>query len=235
MLCGEREKGRFPPMPGGVVLNFRKKIRNFCLVILALVLTGCAPAEPEPTPPQATLPSGDLTCLEISRFTGSFVEDGTDEAVTDVAAILVDNDTGRFLDLATVIYTVGNRTATFLVSGLPAGEQAWVLEKDRMTITEGDELVFKDCQTSFNDGAILTTDDLAVARQGNTVTVENRTDKTLTNVCIYYKNKLEDGTFLGGITYLMSFDSLEPGASAQNSARHFDDNSVIVRYGYQAG
>lgn len=205
------------------------------MVVLALTLTGCTPTQPEPEPTPTAKPSGDLTCLEISRFTGSFVEDGTDEAVTDVAAILVANDTGQFLDLATVTYTVGTRTATFLVSGLPPGQRAWVLEKDRMTIAEGDKLVFEDCQTSFNSGAMLTTDALALTRKGNTVTVENLTESTLTNVCIYYKNKLEDGTFLGGITYLMSFEDLPPGGTAQSSAGHFGDNSVIVRYGHQTG
>lgn len=202
------------------------------MLALILTLTGCAPAQPEQT--DATQPpGGELTCLEISRFTGSFVEDGSDEAVTDVAAILVANDTGKYLDLATVTYTVGDQTATFRVTGLPPGGKAWVLEQDRLTLAEDDELVFDECQTSFNESAILTTDDLAVTSQGGTVTVENRTDGTLTNVCIYYKNPLEDGTFLGGITYLMSFGNLPPGDTGQTSAAHFGEDSIIVRYGYQ--
>lgn len=216
-------------------MNFWKKLRFICTILVFLLMAGCAPAEPAPQPTQTAPSSGDLTCLEISRFTGKFVEDGGDEAVTDVAAILVSNDTGYFLDHATVTYTVGERTATFQVAGLPAGRRAWVLEQNRMTIGDGDELVFQDCKTSFNPGAVLNTDDLEVTRQGHTVTVKNLTDTTLNNVCIYYKNQMEDGTFLGGIAYLVSFDTLEPGESAQNSAKHFSEDSVIVRYSYQAG
>ena len=208
------------------------RIVSACLAVL-LMLSGCSePQQPEET----TAPTqivGDLICVEISRFSGTFVEDGTDTQVTDVAAILVANETGKFLDLATVTYTVGDQTATFQITGLPAGERAWVLEKNRMTISEGDELVFEDCQTSYNANPVLSTDDLAVTRNGNSLTVENKSGQTLKNVCVYYKNRMDDGTFLGGITYLISFGDMAPGETVQRTAGHFGDRSAIVRYSYQ--
>lgn len=215
----------------------KRLIGTGCLCILALLLTlsGCGQISPEETQP-ATQPlrTGDLVCLEISRFSGEFVEDGSDKAVTDVAAILVANETTQFLDLATVTYTVGDRTATFKITGLPAGEKVWVLEQDRMSITQSDVLVFEDCKETYNANAVLETQDVTVTRQGKTLTAVNNTDKTLKNVCVYYKNRLEDGTFLGGITYLVSFGDLAPGGMAQRSSAHLGANSDIVRYGYQA-
>lgn len=208
------------------------RMECLCILMLALMLSACVSAPQEETT-AAAQPTGDLNCLEISRFSGAFVEDGTGEAVVDVAAILVSNDTGKFLDLATVTYTVGDRTATFQITGLPSGERVWVLEKDRMRIAEGDELVYEDCQATYNADAIQTTDDLVVTRQGNTLTVVNKSGTTLKNVCVYYKNRLEDGTFMGGITYLLSFGDLDPGASAQRSAGHLGENSDIVRYSFQ--
>ena len=209
--------------------------RTGCLwILILLMLAGCAAEAPEQqqptTPPQI---QGELNCLEISRFSGAFVEDGSDEKVKDVAAILVSNDTGKFLDLATVTYTVGERTATFKITGLPAGGQVWVLEKDRMVISKGDELVYQDCQTTFNPNAMVTTEALEVSRQGNVLTVRNVTDVELKNVCVYYKNRMEDGTFLGGITYLMNFGDLSAGASVQRSSGHLGDSAQIVKYGYQ--
>lgn len=215
-------------------MTLRNRITHLCLALL-LMLSGCS--TPSAVPEETTIPvvylGGDLTCVEISRFTGGFVEDGSDAQVTDVAAILVANNTGKFLDLATVTYKVGDQTATFKITGLPSGERAWVLEQNRMRISEGDELVFDDCKSTYNPNPIRSTDDLAVTRQGNSVTIENKSGLTLKNVCIYYKNRLEDGTFLGGITYLINFGDLAPGAVVQRATTHFGETSDIVRYSYQ--
>ena len=204
------------------------------VIALVMLLSGCAVQTTEEiTQPTQSL-SGELLCLQISRFSGEFVEDGSDEKVENVAAILVANDTDTFLDLAVITYQVGDRTATFQVTGLPSGEKAWVLEKNRMSISEGDELVFEDCQSTYNPKAMLKTADLEMLRQGNTISVTNVSDKALSNACIYYKNRLEDGNYFGGISYLINFGELAPGETVQRSAAHFGDESDIVRYSYQA-
>lgn len=208
--------------------------RCLCLLMALAALTGCARTQPEETEPTAAQLSGDLVCLEISRFSGYFVEDPDNEdQVSSVAAILVANETDKFLDLATVTYTVGGKTATFQITGLPSGERVWVLEQDRLSIAEGDELVFEDCVVTYNENAMETTDDLLVQREGYGMTVTNRSGSTLKNVCVYYKNRTQDGAFLGGITYLVSFGDLAPGQSVRRYSYHLDETSHIVRYGYQ--
>ena len=202
------------------------------LLVLLLLLSGCAPKGPAHSDDDLG-PAGSLNCLEISRFTGGFVEDGSDTQVRDVAAILVVNNTGNFLDLATVTYKVGDRTATFKVTGLPNGKRAWVMESNRLTLGDGDEMVLEDCQETYHPNPVLSTDVLAVSRQGRSLTLTNTSGKKLSNVAVYYKNTLEDGTYLGGISYLISFGDLEPGASVTRSADHFGDNSEIVRYSFQ--
>lgn len=203
-----------------------------CLMAALLLFSGCAhqaPAHPTADPG----PAGSLNCLEISRFTGGFVEDGSDAPVRDVAAILVANNTGKFLELATVTYKIGDRTATFKVTGLPQGKRAWVLESNRMTLTEGDELVLEDCRETYHSNPVLSTDALAVSRRGQALTLTNTSGRKLTNVAVYYKNTLEDGTYMGGISYLISFGEMEPGASLTRTADHFNDTSEIVRYSFQ--
>ena len=197
------------------MIHFRKKMICACLAAV-LTLSGCtSPKEQDATEPsqESTELSSTvkgLVCLEISRFTGGYIEDGTYDRVTDVAAILVANDTEQFLNLATVTYKVGERTATFRVTGLPAGEAAWVLEQNRMTLAPEDKLVLEDCKTAFNANPITATQNLQVTREGNSFTVKNVSDKKLKNVCIYYKNTLEDGVFMGGITFSMNFGDMEP-------------------------
>ena len=212
-------------------MPIRYKWTVFLLTVLML-FSGCTP-QGSIRPADDHGPAGSLNCLEISRFTGGFVEDGSDAPVRDVAAILVANNTGKFLELATVTYKVGDRTATFKVTGLPQGKRAWVLESNRLTLSEGDELVLEDCRETYHPDPILSTDALSVSRQGNSLTLTNNSGRKLSNVAVYYKNTLEDGTFMGGISYLISFGDLEPGTAATRSADHFNDTSEIVRYSFQ--
>ena len=102
-----------------------------------------------------------------------------------------------------------------------------------MTLVPEDKLVFDKCQATYNANPMLATNDLAVSREGNALTVRNVSGRSLKNVCVYYKNHLEDGTFLGGITYMMSFGDIEPGASVTKGSGHLGSNSEIVRYSYQ--
>lgn len=216
----------------------RKKKSRLVLTILILVtlvlLGGCSMISGDNAETEQTKPvSGNLNCVQISRFSGGFVEDGTDETVTDVAAILVENNTGKYIELATVTYQVGERTAEFRITGLPSGERCWVLEKSRMHIAPSDELIFEDCQVSYNKNPITQPPDLAVEREGKTLTLTNTTDKILKNVCVYYKNRMEDGTFMGGITYAIHYEDMAPGATIQHSTVHFSEESEIVRFSYQ--
>lgn len=222
-------------------MNMAKRVLIILLAI-TLLLGGCGrgtdvgdATEPTsaPTVAPTTPVSGNLICVEISRFTGGFVEDGKDRPVQDVAAILVANNTGKFLELAMITYKVGDRTAQFRVTALPAGRRAWVMESSGMTLVEGDELELESCQDVYNEDAITSTDAISVSRNGKSLTLTNTSGKSLKNVGIYYKNTLEDGTFLGGITYVMSFGDLEAGASVTKTADHFDATSEIVRYIYE--
>ena len=212
--------------------HLRKYIAS-CLALL--LLSGCSVhgEAPQQTTAPSSSTNGGLVCEEISRFSGAFVEDGKDQQVKDVAAILVVNQTEQFLDLATVTYQVGDRTATFQITGLPAGRKAWVMESNRLTLKDGDELVLKDCVESYRPDPIVTSDALSVSRQGQYLTLTNTSDSKLVNVAVYYKNTLEDGTFLGGITYVMAFGDMEPGATKTIGKDHFDQTSEILRFSYQ--
>lgn len=180
---------------------------------------------------QAT--SADLYCLEITRYSGPFVEDGKDDQVESVAAILVENTSAQFLDRATVTYSVGDETATFVVTGLPPDSTAWVLESNRMTLDAQIEFEFLDCVSAFRSDAIKTTDLLEVSAEDNVITVTNVSSETLNNVCLYYKNVNSDGNYLGGITYMIAFDTLKAGESAEKASAHYSHISEIVRYSYQ--
>lgn len=192
----------------------------------------------ETDPPKQTEPvklagAEDLYCREFARFSGQYVEDGRDEPVEHVAAVLVTNRSDQFLDLATLTYDVDGHTATFVVTGLPAGRSAWVMEAGRMTIPDDAKFTPVDCVTAFRGDVTAETDTVSIYAEANMLTAVNNTRETLEGVFVYYKTLHTDGNFFGGITYRVDFGDLEPGCAAEALAGHYSmENSEIVRIGW---
>jgi hypothetical protein len=196
------------------------------------------PTEPQPTQPKPTEPpvveDVPLSVQRVVRFSGQFVEDGTDELVEHVLAILVTNVSDRFLDLGTVSYDVSGETATFAVTGLPPGRSAWVMESSRMRVNKDVDPNYLGCVTNYRSGVVSQTADITVRAEGNQLIAVNNTGRTLENVFVYYKILHTDGNFFGGITYLVNFGTIEPGGSAQSIAGHYQEGKTeIVRIGWQ--
>lgn len=194
------------------------------------------PAADSEAVPEVTeeIASGDITCDQFGMFSGQFVEDGRDELVQNVAAVLVTNRTDRFLDFATLSFDIDGQTALFILSGLPAGRSAWVMEATRMTVTNSSVFTYQNCVNSFRDDVTASTDKVTISSDGNMLTAVNNTSKTLEGVFVYYRTLHTDGNFLGGITYRTDFGTLEPGASAETMAGHFNkETTEIVRIGWQ--
>ncbi len=219
-----------------------KRLLSLLLVVLTLcfLLVGCDGGGTEGTKDYFGEPvteykptSAELYCLEITSYSGPFVEDGKSEDVENVAAILVENRSQQFLDYATITYYVGGKIATFNVTGLPVGKKAWVLEKDRLQLDGTHSFEFLDCESVFKKDAVTSTTDIDVETEGNTITVKSKTGNTLKNVAVYYKNVNSDGNFLGGITYMLNFGTLSPGQSVQKESAYFGENSQIVRFSFQ--
>ena len=226
--------------------RMKKTCRKFTAFLLAGfflcgIMTGCGPeTPPDDNQDYAGAPvteykptSAELYCLEISTYTGPYVEDGKNEEVENVAAILVENRAQQFLDYATITYYVGGKIATFRVTGLPVGGKAWVLEADRLQLDGTHSFEFLDCESVFKKDAVTSTADIDISTEGNILTAKSKTTKNLRNVCIYYKNVNDDGNYLGGITYMINFGTLTAGQSVQNQSAHFGENSRIVRYSFQ--
>lgn len=212
----------------------------FALFCLCTALAGCDGGDTDSTQGYYGEPvteykptSAELYCLEITSYSGPFVEDGKNEQVENVAAILVENRSKQFLDYATVTYYVGGEIATFNVTGLPVGGKAWVLEKDRLQLDGTHSFEFLDCESVFKKDAVTSTADIGVEVEGNTLTLKSKTSKTLNNVCVYYKNVNSDGNYMGGITYMLNFGTLNVGQSVQKQSAHFGENSQIVRFSFQ--
>lgn len=175
-----------------------------------------------------------ITCDNFSSFSGQYVEDGSDIPVENVAAVLVTNHSEDFLDLATIKYEINGKQATFVVTGLPAGTSAWVMESNQMTITKGVDFQYINKTTAFRSGVVDKTDKITLFAEGNLLTAINNTDEKLEGVFVYYKTLHTDGNYFGGITYKTTFGDLEPGEKRTELAGHYDkEKTEIVRIGWK--
>lgn len=200
--------------------------------------------EDEPVPPpddeddiiQLRQPPEDvqISCDEVAVYKGEFVESGKDEPVTDVASMLVTNKSDQYLEYAKLTYEVDGNTAVFVVTGLPAGKSAWVLERDGLVATADSKFVYKDSITAYKDHVVRAPKELDIAYGNKMLRVKNVTDEPLENVVIYYKVVHKDGNYIGGITYNVSFGTVEPGQTVSKIAGHYvEDWTQIVRVAWQ--
>ena len=67
----------------------------------------------------------------LSGYQGPYVEDGTDDIVSDVLAITVRNDGDKTVQYAHIILTQGETAYEFDVTTLPVGASAQLLELSR--------------------------------------------------------------------------------------------------------
>ena len=226
---------------GGTVIK-HKRIWFYLLlggaVAVSAALTAVLIIQPwKQEPPPEPAPSGgieELVSVQFSRYSGTFVEDGQNREVTNVLAMLVANTGTKFLDYAKISYNTGKGTAVFEVQGLPPGKMAWVLESNCMVLEDGMSFQLLECQSAFREDAVTNPPELEVSEDGNLLTLTNTSDKTLHNVTVYFKNFHTDGHYLGGIAYMLTFGTLEPGQTAHKLAPHYGDNSQIVRYSFQS-
>ena len=233
--------------------NKGKSILVLLLLVTTIMLSACEGPEAEthseePTEETTThvyqggavekvASAADLYSLEICSYSGQFMEDNSFEEVENVAAMRLENRSSEFLDLATIIYDLGEgKEAVFEVKGLPAGETVLVLEKNRLPLT-GNEFFsgYPEVSASFNKHAITSTNDISVSVKDGVLSVSNMTRKNLENVTLYYKLTETDGSFLGGVAYISSIGDLKPQETKEKDAPLFSQNAKIVKYSYQVG
>ena len=215
------------------------------LVLLLGILLTAIPQEP---PPVAALepvcsqsqdqsvqlpceiPGTDLIARSLSDYDGNFLEDGGERLVCGVAALIIEN-TGEALNWAQVRLQTHGGYLTFTATMLPAGSSVMVLEESGGKYPNGP-------LTGCSGQVIPATERWEESQQlcltqidMGTLQVTNLTDGFLQNVRIYFKTYHDDpGIYLGGVTYCVRIETLEPGQSLKTTPAHYAQGySRIVR------
>lgn len=163
----------------------------------------------------------DLIAQKLSSYEGPFLEDGTDREVVDIAALHVYNGGTMEVNKARIVLIWSNGFYMFEADHIPPGETVVVLEKNCSLYRKRDYMQCNGWQELGSNNAI--SNDISVVEIAlGTVIVNNLTDETLRNVCVYYKTWLAPSNiYVGGITYMVQIPVLLPKQSKSLYPYHY--------------
>lgn len=178
---------------------------------------------------QIVLSDPNLTVESIGAYSGSFIEDGSDEATKNVTAMLITNNSDQMLQVALIDFQVNsNETASFKVTNLPAGTSTLVLESNKREFSDKDTYTYGNAATGYMDQPTLEEDKVELKTENGKITLKNKTDKELKRVYVYYKYVQIGGAYFGGITYRTPFENVGAGEEAEAVAAHFNPDSSQI-------
>lgn len=178
---------------------------------------------------QIVLSDPNLTVESIGAYSGSFIEDGSDEATKNVTAMLITNNSDQMLQVALIDFQVNsNETASFKVTNLPAGTSTLVLESNKREFSDKDTYTYGNATTGYMDQPTLEEDKVELKTENGKITLKNKTDKELKRVYVYYKYVQIGGAYFGGITYRTPFENVGAGKEAEAVAAHFNPDSSQI-------
>lgn len=174
----------------------------------------------------------DMILQDISRFTGTYLEDGSDEYQEDICAVVLKNAGDKSLQYAKLELTIGAESYNFEVTTLLRGEQVLLQEKNKKALVDisGDVSASLNTLAFFVEEPSLRDDIFVLQSKDMTLTLTNKSSETIRGpIYMYYKIRLND-TLLGGITYRVSVGDLAPGESKTAYASHFAEDYCSILF-----
>lgn len=167
-----------------------------------------------------------LQINDISKYAGVFMEDGTDEVVSDLLMIELENTSEQDLHLAQIILTYPNGTAQFQVTNLPAHRKVILLEQNRMAYVDAMPVSAEATNVAYVEKFSMYEDKVQISTMDGVINVRNVSGEDITDdIYVYYKNTYGD-LYYGGITYRVRIEGgLKKDEIRQLMASHFDADS----------
>lgn len=219
------------------------------LITLVLVVSLLAGREDDPTPtkPSVTQPAtkpvkienpetvninlgSGMELVDVAKYTGIYMEDGTDDIVSGLLMIVVKNTGEKDIQYAEIELPVNDTMAYFKLTTLPVGETMIVLEKNRMAYVDAEfTTAISKNVVLFEDRISLCEDKVKLQANNGSINVTNVSGGDITgDIVIYYKNYASD-TLYGGVTYrCLITGGLRKGELKQVYAGHYSTASSRV-------
>ena len=162
-------------------------------------------------------------------YDGAFLEDGSDDEVKNVLALLFKNTSDKDIQYAEYAFAVDGKPISFKVSDLPAGQTCVVLEAARHQRNTNEVLELISRVVAPVDMLPGSDKVLPVINDDNTITIMNLTQEEMPVVRVFYKYFYPDeNTFVGGITYTATATKIPAGGSVTISPSHFEANASVI-------
>ena len=166
----------------------------------------------------------------IGAYAGIFMEDGTDDVVSNLMMLILKNTGEKDLQLARINLHYADFVANFEVTNLPAGESVVLLERNRHEYVT-DELLSAEAKdlVYFSEPMDLMADKFTFSGGDGYIEVTNITDTDITGECyIYYKNSASDLLY-GGITYRVRLsEGIRAGETLRVMTNHYHPDRCSI-------
>lgn len=215
------------------------------LVVLIVVLLSNGDHGENPDTQQATRPvkiettedvninlGYGMYITDVAKYTGIYMEDGTDEIVSGVLMIVVKNSGDTDVQLAEIELPVGKKTAYFKLTTLPAGESIVLLETNRMAYVDVDyTTAIAQNVVLFQEPLSLCEDKIKIQILDGALNITNISGTDMTgDMVVYYKNASSDMLY-GGITYRVTISGgIKAGETKQLAGSHFSGTGSRVMW-----
>ncbi|MBR4888076.1 MAG: hypothetical protein IKU17_02920 [Clostridia bacterium] len=140
--------------------------------------------------------------------------DAGNAMATDVASIEVGNISGQHLESAQITVVLsGGTVLEFVLYDLPAGQRAWVFDKNNTVLPKNAACSSVTCTAAYAAETPLMTDELSAEADGTAVTLTNLSDSELGDLTLVFRCLFEEDLYFGGAVYTYSIESISPGES----------------------
>lgn len=182
-------------------------------------------------------PLGDmgdgLRLAAVGTYTGEFMEDGSNDPVENVLALVIENTGVDLIEYAELSTTFDNSNATFQFTAIPAGGYVLVLESNRQTATQDSSVQLPQVVrlAKVNDLILDYSNDFQLYTADGVINLVNTSGKDYDNdIFVYYKT-YQYNVYMGGVTYRARFSGgLADGAIGQSTQNHFSQADSVVVY-----
>ena len=176
----------------------------------------------------------DIEVISMENITAAYVEDGSDEVLSDVMALTIRNTGDKMLQLAEITVHSDAADYTFKATTIPAGGEARLMELNRAVMPGNiGECSLSISQLAWDEqGLGMCEDSISIVPRSNGFVVKNLTGNTIEagHINFYYKN-VDGGVYIGGITYHAANNAaIAPGEELAVATAHFDAASSEIMF-----
>ena len=187
--------------------------------------------------PTASIPSTidlgqGLTVTKMISAAGVFPEDGKNSVLSDMFCITVHNGSDKTLQAAQIKLTVNGEDYYFTCTTLPAGASLYAYETNRKPAPRTVESIRSECLFAhfFSVEPTNRESELKITPADKGFTVQNLTGEDVDREIYLYYKTIQNGVYMGGITYRVKLSGLKAGEEATVYADHATEKYTQVMF-----